>query len=142
MNKEIQAKISQTKTLKDKTVGEVIMMPEFRENIAAYLKAQREDRAKAKEYIVTMAKRLQQRIWPKTHVIDRLGYLNADNFAYYFAKVLEHQSGLPKSERDYIEQLGRQALNKTIADCVIAEFPELEEEFYPSINKKQNEKDN
>lgn len=141
MNKEIQAKISQTKALKDKSVGDILQMPEFRENIAAYLKAQREDRAKAKEYIQTMAKRLNQKIWPKTHVIDRLEYLNPDNFAYYFAKVVEHQSGLPKSERDYIEQLGRQALNKTIADFVVAEFPEYKEEFYPSKNKS-NEKDN
>ena len=141
MNKEIQSKISQTKALKDKSVGDILQMPEFRENIAAYLKAQREDRAKTKEYIQTMAKMLNQKIWPKTHVIDRLDYLNPDNFAYYFAKVTDHRSNLPKSERDYIEQLGCQALNKTIADFVIAEFPEYKEEFYPS-NNKSNEKDN
>lgn len=139
MEKEIKDKISQTKALKDKTVGDILMMPEFRTNIAAYLKAQREDRTKAKEYIVSMAKSLKQRIWPKTHVIDRLGYLTEDNFAYYFAKVIEHQSGLPKSERDYIEQIGMQALNKTIADFVVAEFPELNETIYKTKIITSNE---
>lgn len=141
MNEATKAKIMQTAALKDKTIADILETDVFKKNIAAYLKAQREDRSKAKEYIRNMAKHVRNYIWPKSHVIDRLDYLTPDNFAFYFGRVLEHRSRLPKSERDYIDQIGRQALNKTIADFVVAEFPEYKEEFYPS-NNKSNEKDN
>lgn len=141
MTQETLSKIMQTAALKDKTIGDILKTDLFRTNIAAYLKAQREDRAKAKEYIRNMAKQFRNRIWPKAHVIDRLDYLTPDNFASYFAKILEHHSFLPKSEREYIEQIGRQAFNKTIADIAIAERPELENEIYSSKNKS-NENNN
>lgn len=134
MNEATKAKIMQTAALKDKSIGDILKSDKFKENIAAYLKAQREDRAKAKEYIRNMAKHARNYIWPKAHVIDRLDYLTPENFATYFAKVLEHRSGLPKSERDYIDQIGRQAFNKTIADIAIAECPELESEIYSQSN--------
>lgn len=142
MTEETKAKMMQTAALKDKTVGDILNSDLFKTNIAAYLKAQREDRTKAKEYIRSMAKQVKFRIWPKSHVIDRLDYLTPDNFASYFAKVLEHRSSLPKSEREYIEQIGRQAFNKTIADFAIAERPELENEIYSSNNNKSNENNN
>lgn len=132
----------QTAALKDKTVGDILKTETFRKNIAAYLKAQREDRAKAKEYIRNMAKHLKNYIWPKSHVIDRLDYLTPDNFVHYFAKVIEKKSLLPKAEREYIDQIGKQAFNKTIADIAIAERPELELEIYSSNKSQSNEINN
>lgn len=142
MNESTKAKIMQTAALKDKTIADILETDVFKKNIAAYLKAQREDRSKAKEYIWKMAKHVRNNIWPKSHVIDRLDYLTPDNFAFYFGRVLEHRSRLPKSERDYIDQIGRQAFNKTIADIAIAERPELELEIYSSLNNQSNEDNN
>lgn len=124
----------QTAALKDKTIGDILKMDLFKQNIGAYLKAQREDRSKAKEYIRNMAKHVRNYIWPKSHIIDRLDYLTPDNFAFYFSKILEKKSVLPASEREYIRQIGLQAFNKTIADIAIAERPELEIEIYQSSN--------
>ena len=126
----LQEKISDTKALKGKTVEDILQTEEFRQNIGAYLHAQRQDRLRTRGYLQRKSHSEGRTFWPNAHVIDRLDYLTGENFADYFAKVVEHRSGLPKSERDYIEQLGLQALNKTIADFIIAEHPELEEEIY------------
>ena len=44
MNKEILNKIRSCKALQGKTIADICEMPEFRDNLGAYIGAQREDR--------------------------------------------------------------------------------------------------
>lgn len=127
MKTEIQKKIKETKALQGKSVEDVLRTPEFAANVGAYLKEQRALRQAVRDTIHKQNPRARV----PAHTVDRMGYLNEDNFAEIWIKLSQRIIKKPKSERDYIDQLGMLAYKKTIADFVIAEFPELKEEFYP-----------
>jgi dsRNA-specific ribonuclease len=55
-------------------------------------------------------------------------------FVAEFINVLAKCSELSFAERQYIEQLGKQAYNLTVAQYVIEEFPELETELLNKSN--------
>lgn len=131
MKKEIKEKIKATKALQGKSVEDVLRTPEFAANVAAYLREQRALRQAVRDTIHKQNPRARI----PAHTVDRMGYLNEYNFAEIWIKISQRIIKKPKSEREYIDQLGMLAYNKTIADFVIAEFPELKDEFYP---KKQS----
>ena len=130
MNKELKAKIKETKALQGKSVEDVLRMPEFAVNVGAYLREQRALRQAVKDAI--RKKNPTARV--PAHTIDRVGYLNEHNFAEIWIKISQRIIKKPKAEREYIDQLGMLAYKKTIADFVIAEHPELKDQFYPKTN--------
>ena len=65
------------------------------------------------------------------HPVDNFLEMSVADFAMEYLAVFAGMSKRPKSERDYINQLGQQALNLTIAQIVCEEFPELEPALIP-----------
>lgn len=130
MKTELEKKIKQTKALQGKSVEDVLRMPEFAANVGAYLREQRALRQAVKDTI----HKKNPRARVPAHTIDRVGYLNQYNFAEIWIKISQRVIKKPKAEREYIDQLGMLAYKKTVADFVIAEFPELRDEFYPKSN--------
>ena len=68
------------------------------------------------------------------HPVDNFLDMSVDDFAMEYLAVFAGMSKRQKSERDYINQLGQQALNLTIAQIVCEEFPELEPALIPKKN--------
>ena len=68
------------------------------------------------------------------HPIDRVIDLSVDEFAAEFLAVVSGISKRSAAERKYIEQLGRQAYNLTVAQYVVEEYPELENTLIPKKN--------
>jgi len=123
----------QCKALKGKSVSDVIASPEFLENLGKYWAAQREDYAAAVSTFKATAKPLQRMpAHPITHFLE----LDAEGMRQEFAKCVGRTSLRPRSQREYIEQLGMQAYNVTVANALVAEFPELKDILFPK--SKQN----
>lgn len=149
MDKETFKKILSCKALQGKTVADIIMMPRFRDNLAAYWEAQKADREAIKRSYLAMKKvasekghQLSKKDYEKivksrtkyklpAHCIDDLMALSVDDMAIEYAKVVTRQSNRVAAEREYIEQLGRQAYNITIAQIAVEEFPELKPVLFP-----------
>lgn len=145
MKQETLKKISKCKALQGMTVEGVIKSDRFRENLAAYLTAQREDRKAirssyaamrkaggAKGYYAAIRKAGGAKGYKlRAHVIDKFMDCSVEEFAKEYLKVLSKMSPRPMRERQYIGQLGQQAYNLTIAQIVIDEFPETAEELIP-----------
>lgn len=137
MDKETIAKIKQCKALQGKTVFDIIQMPEFRNNLAAYWQAQKQDRAEIRKSYDAMRKLGGAKGYKlPAHPIDDLAQLSADEMVVEYARVVGRVCQRPAAERRYIEQLGQQAYALTTAQVVIAEFPELENVLIPK--NKQN----
>ena len=135
LNKEEQAKIESCKELQGKTVFDVISMQRFGENLAAYMTAQREDRHAIRQSYEAMKKLGGAKGYKlPAHPIDDLMNLDVVAFAKEYALVLNKTSKRPFAERRYIEQLGQQAYNLTIAQIVCEEYPELHDYFFPKTN--------
>lgn len=125
-------KIRACKALQGKTVNDIIGEPKFRDNLAAYMKAQRDDRAAIRSSYEAMRKAGGAKGYKlPAHVCDRVLTLSVSAFAVEFARVLVGRSALSFAERQYIRQLGMQAYNLTMAQYIVAEFPELEDELIP-----------
>lgn len=136
LDKEIQQKIASCKALQGKTVEELIATDRFRNNLAAYMTAQREDRKQIRASYEAMRKVGGAKGYKlPAHPIDRVIDLSADDFASEFVAVIAKVSKRPFAERRYIQQLGQQAYNLTVAQYIIDEYPELEPELFP---KKSN----
>ena len=60
------------------------------------------------------------------HPIDRVIDLSVDDFAAEYMAVIARVSERQVAERRYIQQLGQQAYNLTVAQYVVEEYPELE----------------
>lgn len=132
MDKETLQKISSCKALQGKTVEELIATDRFRDNLAAYMTAQREDRKAIRASYDAMRKMGGAKGYKlPAHPIDRTMGLSVDEFAAEFAAVLAHKSKHPAAVREYIYQLGKQAYNLTVAQYVVEEFPELESVLIP-----------
>lgn len=132
MKKETLAKISKCKALQGLTVEDVVKSERFRDNLAAYLTAQREDRKAIRSSYAAMRKAGGAKGYKlPAHVIDKFMDCSVEEFANEYLKVLSKMSPRPMRERQYIGQLGQQAYNLTIMQFVIDEFPETAEEFIP-----------
>lgn len=130
--KEAQKKIAACKKLQGMTVGDIIKSQRFTDNLAAYISAQREDRKAIQKSYAAMRKLGSTRgLKLPAHVIDRLMDLSVTDFAAEYGRIIDHRSERPAAERKYIQQLGGQAYNLTIAQYVIEEFPETKNYFFP-----------
>lgn len=132
MKQETLKKIRKCKALQGMTVEGVIKSDRFRENLAAYLTAQREDRKAIQSSYKAMRKAGGAAGYKlPAHVIDKFMDCSVEEFANEYLKVLSKVSSRPTRERQYIGQLGQQAYNLTIAQIVVDEFPETAEELIP-----------
>ncbi len=132
MKQETLKKISKCKALQGMTVEDVVKSDRFRENLAAYLTAQREDRKAIRSSYAAMRKAWGAKGYKlPAHVIDKFMDCSVEEFANEYLKVLSKMSPRPMRERQYIGQLGQQAYNLTIAQIVVDEFPETAEELIP-----------
>ncbi len=132
MKQETLKKISKCKALQGMTVEDVIKSDRFRDNLAAYLTAQREDRKAIRSSYAAMRKAGGAKGYKlPAHVIDKFMDCSVEEFANEYLKVLSKMSPRPMRERQYIGQLGQQAYNLTITQFVIDEFPETAEELIP-----------
>ena len=131
MKKETQLKIQSCKALQGVSMAEVVASNRYLDNLAAYITVQREDRKAARKAYESI-KRLGNRKYKlPSHTIDKLVNLTTEEFAKEYILVIYHQSNRPQSERRYIQQLGQQAYNLTVAQYVVEEFPELHDYFFP-----------
>lgn len=135
MNIPIKAKnkIKNCKALQGKTIFDVIKMDVYSTNLEAYIRCQREDREKAIASFKAIKKFNSTAKMP-THVIDHFKEWQTKDFVYEYMRILTQKSGCTSNERRYILQICQQAYNKTVADIVIAEFPDMKKYFYPQAN--------
>lgn len=127
MNKDIQNKIRSCKELQGKDIADIIAMPLFRDNLAAYWIAQKEDRNAIRKSYEAMRRMGGARGYKiPAHPIDDLAELSVEDLAVEYAMVVAGGSKRNAAERKYISQIGQQAYNLTIAKIVCKEFPELE----------------
>lgn len=137
MNKEILNKIRDCKALQNVTIEELCQSERFRNNLSAYMTAQREDRTAIRASYDAMRKLGGAKGFKiPAHPIDDLMSLSVEDFAREYLNVISKCSKRPAAERQYILQLGQQAYNLTVAQIVINEFPELESVLIPK--NKQN----
>lgn len=130
--KQIQEKIRACKALQGVNVVELVAGVKFHDNLAAYLTAQREDRKAIRQSYEAMRKLGGAKGYKiPAHTIDHLSELSVDDFAREYLAVIGGCSKRNAAERKYIQQLGQQAYNLTVAQIVVAEFPELESELIP-----------
>lgn len=132
MKEEIRKKIASCKALQEMTIADLCATARFRENLAAYMTAQRTDREAIRDSYKAMKKfggfngfKLP------AHPIDRVIDLSVEDFAVEYMSVINKTSKRPASEREYIRQLGQQAYNLTAIQYVVDEYPELKKELLP-----------
>lgn len=126
MNKATIEAIKDCKELKGKTVSDICSMPEFMKNLSAYIKAQQEERDAAR---ATLAKGMRLPAHPIDRVFDRLK--TTEQFRDEYMKIINRVSDMSKVERLYVDQLGTQAYQLTVAQIIVKEHPELESELIP-----------
>ena len=114
------------------TVEDFINNARFRENLAGYLTEQRETRKTARASYAAMRKVGGAKGYKlPAHVCDRFIDMPVDQFAALFMDVIAKRYNGPFAERQYIQQLGMQAYNLTVAQYVVEEYPELEPVLMP-----------
>lgn len=132
MKKETLQKIRSCKALQDKTIFDVVALPRFVENLAAYWTAQKTDRDAIRKSYDAMRKMGGAKGYRiPAHPIDDLAQLTVDDLAVEYAKVVAGGSTRNHAERLYIRQIGQQAYNLTVAQYVVDEYPELANELLP-----------
>lgn len=129
--KEAKKKIAACKALQGMTVEGVIDTPRFRENMAAYLTEQRTAREAAKKSFAAVKKAGMRGYKLPAHVCDMFVEMPVSEFVKLYKGVISRKLWRPFRERQYIQQLGGQAYNLTIAQYVIDEFPEMKDYFFP-----------
>ena len=114
------------------TVEDLVNNDRFRNNLAAYMTAQKEDRKQIRASYEAMRKLGGAKGYKlPAHPIDRVIDLSVADFAAEFMAVVAKKSERPLAERQYIQQLGMQAYNLTVAQFVVEEYPELEPVLLP-----------
>lgn len=132
MEKEILTKIRTCKALQGKTIFDVVVMPRFIENLAAYWTAQKADRDAIRKSYQAMRKVGGAKGYKlPAHPLDALEILTTEELAIEYAKVVACGSTRNHAQRKYIRQIGQQAYNLTVAQYVIEEYPELEPVLIP-----------
>lgn len=136
IDKATKNKIASCKWLQGKTVADIIATDRFAQNLAAYLTAQKEDRNATRKSFEAMRK-AGGAVGYKlpAHPVDKVLEMSVADFAIEYAAVVTGVSEKPLSVRRYIEQLGQQAYNLTIAQIVVEEFPELTPVLLPKPEK-------
>ena len=133
MKKEVTDKMRQA--LAGKTVEDIITSDGFRDNLAAYIRAQREDREAIRKSYEAMRKMGGAKGYKlPAHAIDDVADFSVEELAGSYALILAKKCPLPARTREYIRQLGQQAYNKTVIDLSVAAFPELRDELIPKAN--------
>ena len=132
MKVETQNKIASCKALQEMTVADLCATVRFRDNLAAYMTAQRTDRDAIRKSYDAMRKLGGAKGYKlPAHPIDRVIGLTVEQFAAEYLAVLGRTSKRPFAVRQYIQQLGQQAYNLTVAQYVVDEYPELADELIP-----------
>lgn len=135
MNKEIQDKIRSCQALKGKSIADIVATQRFRDNLAAYMTAQREDRKAIRASYEAMRKAGGVKGFKiPSHVCEKVLNLSVEQFADEYLNVIAAVSSRPFAERIYVKQLAGQAYHLTVAQIVAEEFPELEEILIPKSN--------
>ena len=132
MKPETRNKIASCKALQEMTVADLCATVRFRDNLAAYMTAQRTDRDAIRKSYDAMRKLGGAKGYKlPAHPIDRVINMPVDDFAVEYLAVIANASKRPVAERRYIQQLGQQAYNLTVAQYVVDEYPELADELIP-----------
>ena len=132
LNKETLQKIASCKALQGMSVAELCATDRFRDNLAAYMTAQKADRDAIRKSYEAMRKLGGAKGYKlPAHPIDRVIGLTVEQFSVEYLAVLGRTSKRPVAERKYIQQLGQQAYNLTVAQIVCEEYPELADELIP-----------
>ena len=136
MKAETRKKVASCKALQEMTVADLCATVRFRDNLAAYMTAQRTDRDAIRKSYDAMRKLGGAKGYKlPAHPIDRVIGLTVEQFAAEYLAVLGRTSKRPVAERQYIQQLGQQAYNLTVAQYVVDEYPELADELIPKSNE-------
>lgn len=136
MYKEIQDKVKSCKALQGMTIAELVKTDRFRNNLAAYMTAQRTDREQIRKSYEAMRKLGGAKGFKlPAHPIDKCINLTVDQFVEEYKNIVEKHSPRPRAEREYIRQLCGQAYNLTVAQYVVDEFPELADVLIPKNDK-------
>lgn len=130
---KVKNRIKTCKALEGKTIFDVLKMDEYANNLEAYIQAQKEDREQTKASFNAM-KKLNKMARLPSHVIDHFTDWQTKDYIYEYMRILQQKSGSKADERRYILQICQQAYNKTVADFVVAEFPQFKKYFYPKAN--------
>lgn len=134
MKKEIAQKVASCEALQDMSVEDILALPKFLDNLSKYLKAQQEDRKAIRASYEAMRKLGGAKgLKLPSHPLDHFKDTSPEDFSRMVQEVLAGSSPLPASQRNYIRQLGLQAYSLTVAEIVVAEFPELKDELIPKI---------
>ena len=132
MKAETRNKIASCKALQEMTVADLCATVRFRDNLAAYMTAQRTDRDAIRKSYDAMRKLGGAKGYKlPAHPIDRVINMPVEDFAVEYLAVIANASKRPIAERRYIQQLGQQAYNLTVAQYVVDEYPELADELIP-----------
>ena len=136
MKAETRKKVASCKALQEMTVADLCATARFRDNLAAYMTAQRTDRDAIRKSYDAMRKLGGAKGYKlPAHPIDRVINMPVDDFAVEYLAVIANASKRPVAERRYIQQLGQQAYNLTVAQYVVDEYPELADELIPKSNE-------
>ena len=132
MKAETRKKVASCKALQEMTVADLCATVRFRDNLAAYMTAQRTDRDAIRKSYDAMRKLGGANGFKlPAHPIDRVINMPVEDFAVEYLAVIANASKRPVAERRYIQQLGQQAYNLTVAQYVVDEYPELADELIP-----------
>lgn len=132
MKAETRKKVASCKALQEMTVADLCATVRFRDNLAAYMTAQRTDRDAIRKSYDAMRKLGGAKAYKlPAHPIDRVINMPVEDFAVEYLAVIANASKRPVAERRYIQQLGQQAYNLTVAQYVVDEYPELADELIP-----------
>lgn len=126
-DKEFQQRLSEVQCLREQSVFDVIMSDTFLKRIGVRLEAQKQLRLAARNSVKGKGRLL-------AHTIDHFMTYSPEEFRDEYISVTAKRSMRNHADRVYIEQLGNLAYNDTIREMVVAECPDLEEEF----NKRTN----
>lgn len=128
-------------SLKDKTIMDVLISPEFETHLTALINEQVETRQQVLRTIAELKKKGKV-VAENRPTIDRVidtGLMdNAGDFAVEFARVLNKVSEYPRDIRDYIEQLGKKAYEKTICQLINDANPDMAELYKTATSTIKN----
>ena len=130
MDKTVNDAIRKCKALQGMTVEDVINSERYLDNLAAYIKAQRDDRKAIRASYMAMQK-VGGAPGYKLPAIDKTMDMSTPEFADEYKRIIAKTSALPAAQRAYIFQLGQQAYALTVAQIVSEEFPELRDKLIP-----------
>lgn len=123
MNRELQAKIRQTKALQGKSIEDVVRSERFFRVLTTYMKEQKATREAAD----LLAK--SRNLTLNTHPMTELDMEDVDGFREEYLKCISKTSTLRPIVRHYIMQLAGQAYAYTVALIVCEQFPELKSQL-------------